>query len=890
MLTSIHDKLFMPWSPQQDVLDSASSLEQRGPLPLPEVNNSADLLAHPDFGQIQQHFLADIDELTQISRFYLGSKHDHAIGVFRNKIEQSAAQGVELLLTYRESREYLHQFVLITKQQRPTTWAADQLGQNLTPLQQTLSLILDDSLQDMDLCLSGVMTRLANGYRKLKRLNNDLASHLYEIRQNLAQAFIADFLRQQPKEQVLIAPGMEVHWGNTFYNLLCEPLRLLPLEHDFLAPRIEQLPQDLIEDCLEQSHYAINDFSVFSQLVEQWSQRLLSSLEVTAHSHWLTQSITLEEITPDAIADIRQNLTEPLNQLLQAKEEDAISLIDIFDSEDLDGERLSLTHFKDKLSAWIAYLLTGSKGQHVTNINNDGSLQLASLQNIYFWVIDKPVKTETGMTDSAYTFNPKKHTKLDVSHLQKLDFLSWPPQQALALCCQAIRQTHHIEPLVMFLQEEAIKEHIMLNPRFLTTLVNECSAKCSQKDPQFKQEFMSLFTQRMLATQGRSLADLSAFELLIQLTSLEEVICNLMEQGADLSLYIKIYGQTLITRLPLDSLRKILNTSQCHALYIAAHQDYNITALEKLLCLGQCDEFIQREPIDRHHQHPEALLQLFASEGKLDGIRYLNERMSAHYCSERLRQYSPLLDAIYFGHAECALALLQIPELPVNEACDAPILFTAIKNGHSQVVKQLLTRADAFIGGDTLDTHPLTLAIQLKSKDILALLLAHPNLNINQPINNIAPIYYAAQHQYWHGVEQLLSQENLSIPSPTQESSLLTLACQANQWGIVERLLTKDDPEINFCDKQGGMNALHYAVSANQLKAVQLLLAQPHIDPMVKTTHGQKSALDLAKTLPEKAILALLKNHSAAKASSTNAQQSPQRRAFSLFNLRKYFS
>jgi len=110
------------------------------------------------------------------------------------------------------------------------------------------------------------------------------------------------------------------------------------------------------------------------------------------------------------------------------------------------------------------------------------------------------------------------------------------------------------------------------------------------------------------------------------------------------------------------------------------------------------------------------------------------------------------------------LLLLSIPNLDVNQCymSGSTPLFAASQNGHTSVVKLLLSHPDIKVNQGRKPAYggitPLWFASQNGDASVVKLLLSHPDINVNQPDNDgCTPIYIASHDGHISVVKLLLS-------------------------------------------------------------------------------------------------------------------------------------
>ncbi|KAH9735696.1 ANK REP REGION domain-containing protein [Citrus sinensis] len=221
----------------------------------------------------------------------------------------------------------------------------------------------------------------------------------------------------------------------------------------------------------------------------------------------------------------------------------------------------------------------------------------------------------------------------------------------------------------------------------------------------------------------------------------------------------------------------------------------------------------------------------------------------------------------------------------VNELGETA-LFIAAKNGHLDVVKELLqymTKEGVSLKSNS-GLDPLHVAASQGYQDIVRVLLDHyPELTKTFGQSNATPLITAATKGHIDVLHVLLSKDPhlLKIPRSNGKNAL-HLAARQGHVDVVKHILKKDTQLARHTDKKGqtalhmavkgissevvrlllgadsaiamlpdkfGNTALHVATRKKRIEIVNELLALPDIDVNI-LTKDRKTALDIAEGLP----------------------------------------
>ena len=141
-------------------------------------------------------------------------------------------------------------------------------------------------------------------------------------------------------------------------------------------------------------------------------------------------------------------------------------------------------------------------------------------------------------------------------------------------------------------------------------------------------------------------------------------------------------------------------------------------------------------------------------------------------------------------------------------------LHNACINGHTKVVKLLLAKGFNGNAKDKDRDTPLNHACRNQNVDIVEILSKDSSINVNArgKSGNIPLMIASSSHM----------QNSKSNPAEDVEENV--------QSQMVQFLLQKPDINVNKCDGQSGLTALHFACQSRNLEVVKMLCQHPNIE------------------------------------------------------------
>lgn len=191
---------------------------------------------------------------------------------------------------------------------------------------------------------------------------------------------------------------------------------------------------------------------------------------------------------------------------------------------------------------------------------------------------------------------------------------------------------------------------------------------------------------------------------------------------------------------------------------------------------------------------------------------------------------TPLMYACRAGHVEMVQELLNLgASINIVSERGRTALFEAILHNREDIVDILLKRSDLFINAvneKDYNRTALILAVRLGHVNIVASLLEHDDININQSDSSgITALYLATFKNKVPIVQLLLQKPKIDVDRCDSMSgrSPLIIAAERNHTIIVELLLERDaDPMIR--DRQGGGTALLRAADYGCISVIETML------------------------------------------------------------------
>ncbi|OUR94805.1 hypothetical protein A9Q84_16990 [Halobacteriovorax marinus] len=200
-------------------------------------------------------------------------------------------------------------------------------------------------------------------------------------------------------------------------------------------------------------------------------------------------------------------------------------------------------------------------------------------------------------------------------------------------------------------------------------------------------------------------------------------------------------------------------------------------------------------------------------------------------------------------------------------------LYEAAKKGNIDLVKRFLAKSDIDINENTGGSNALLVASYYGHKEIVRLLLARPEIKVNQRNSflNASALYYAASEKRLGVLRLLLNHPNVDVNLIDNEGySVLAKAAVNNFQAGVKAILQHLKIDINLSNTINIRTAFIHSVISSKVEIVKILLNQPSLD-INKVDDQGLTALDYAIKLGFQEIESLIRAQSAGIPADTTA-------------------
>ncbi|KAK4452216.1 ankyrin repeat-containing domain protein [Podospora aff. communis PSN243] len=227
--------------------------------------------------------------------------------------------------------------------------------------------------------------------------------------------------------------------------------------------------------------------------------------------------------------------------------------------------------------------------------------------------------------------------------------------------------------------------------------------------------------------------------------------------------------------------------------------------------------------LDYDPRRPCALI-IAASNGYTDIVRLL------------LEKYAIKLDGNYPRYP--------LVEDDVYKDAPLPLLHSAVKGGHLETMRYLLTRPDIDINhADPFKGSPLVVAIKGGRLGVVQFLVSDPRLEIKAGATVASALRLAIRAQNFDMVRCFVDGNNLNINGSGEAGSLRPLlqvpALVDKRYQVDMTKLLLAHPDINPNIEDGhGRTQLWMAAASGSREIVDLLVAHPKTDPNIKDGQG----------------------------------------------------
>ncbi len=198
-------------------------------------------------------------------------------------------------------------------------------------------------------------------------------------------------------------------------------------------------------------------------------------------------------------------------------------------------------------------------------------------------------------------------------------------------------------------------------------------------------------------------------------------------------------------------------------------------------------------------------------------------------------------------------SLLKSDKIDVNKPNSKGFtpLYAAIDSGNSNIVKLLLNRPEINPSKIVHGTDVLHLALSKNNidKEVLELLLNHPNTNVNQTdTDGLSPLHSICLSERGNiGVITQLLKSDININQPTQRGyTALDLAILSGNKNVLNSLISHKNTEVNKVNHQG-FTPLQLSVMRGNAEAVSALLQHKKIDINLADRNGNTPLITACK-------------------------------------------
>lgn len=217
-------------------------------------------------------------------------------------------------------------------------------------------------------------------------------------------------------------------------------------------------------------------------------------------------------------------------------------------------------------------------------------------------------------------------------------------------------------------------------------------------------------------------------------------------------------------------------------------------------------------------------------------------------------------------------------------AMTTPLLYIAAKNGHADLVKELLAAGadpNAVRGSDGSEipaeekkfNTPLLIAIKNNFGRVVEALLTTDLIDPNQATESgMTPLFIAAMKGHAKNVEQLLAAKADANKTCYDKSSPIMAAAQTGRVEILKRLLAADANPNQI--HMSGATSLYVAAEAGHFKIVKILLAE-QVDPNQANNFGNTPLFKAAHNGHLEVVNALLAHEQTNPNQANNAGSTP---------------
>ena len=698
----------------------------------------------------------------------------------------------------------LRQFVIIL------TSAADRAGQLSGTAANTFSEVvcqtLSDSLEDLDQCSAGVISRLQTSCDALQALlSSTLTDKLFTIRAQLFNQGIEEFIIEQTRNRTLnVHQGNRNHTHNALHNLACQQFGIPEVE-DPLA--WSHLPDRLIQQFFPYIQLVVSKGNITFCLACEFYQQIRRFIEESGNPHWLDQDIPADQLIYEHTEQLRQQVLEPIKLLLAAPVD--IDLSVIFELKK--SGAYTLEGCLERILPWLSDKLSTREAQPLAIIPKSGNRQLVihNLDDFFFYAELRIAGGQPGET-----------LPMKLSFLNELDLASWPDATIYNLISLAARLTHDPYDIISFACNQRVSNQLnQCAPQVRTTLVDILMDKY-HRHPAFTEALGDAVYHFILpALRGSGSRLFWPLNYLSGYRNVQPQTLDLLLESVLMPVFSAMVAQVRSSKSNYRS--RVLLVSNCldervNALKKMKSHIYNNTLATQVenIMSGIYDTLLNT--VLNHHS--------FVLHAVVDN----NITLLQHLCNfsnvllnvRAKNGMTPLMLAAQGGKLDCINILLARSGglLEHTDSSGNNALLHAAENGHPQCIEALLPSAP-LTHGQLFDWHQdnikaLRAACKPGKEECLSLLLRFLERHNYPPLVRIGSslLMSAAERGDTRHIELLLDNIraidiNKADGSGHTPLTLAVLNCQSR---AVNVLLRRPDLDINR-QNQSGMSALQIA-------------------------------------------------------------------------------
>ena len=698
----------------------------------------------------------------------------------------------------------LRQFVIIL------TSAADRAGQLSGTAANTFSeavcQTLSDSLEDLNQCSAGVISRLQTSCDALQALlSSTLTDKLFTIRAQLFNQGIEEFIIEQTRNRTLnVHQGNRNHTHNALHNLACQ---------QFGIPEVEDplgwshLPDRLVQQFFPYIQLVVSKGNITFCLACEFYQQIRRFIEESGNPHWLDQDIPADQLIYEHTEQLRQQVLEPIKLLLAAPVD--IDLSVIFELKQ--SGAYTLEGCLERILPWLSDKLSTREAQPLAIIPKSGNRQLVihNLDDFFFYAESRIAGGQPGET-----------LPMKLSFLNELDLASWPDATIYNLISLAARLTHDPYDIISFACNQRVNNQLnQCAPQVRTTLVDILMDKY-HRHPAFTGALGDAVYHFILpALRGSGSRLFWPLNYLPGYRIVQPQTLDLLLESVLMPVFSAMVAQVRSSKPNYRS--EVLFVSNClnervNALKKMKSHIYNNTLATQVenIMSGIYDTLLNT--VLNHH----SFVLHAVVDNNITLLQYLCNFSNVLLNVRAKNGMTPLMLAAQGGKLDCINILLARSGglLEHTDSSGNNALLHALKNGHPQCIEALLPAAplthSQLFGWHQNNIRALRAACKSGKEQCLSLLLSFLERHNYPPLARIGSslLMSAAERGDAHHIELLLNIRAIDINKADGSGHTpLTLAVLNRHSRAVSALLRRSDLDINQRQNQSGMSALQIA-------------------------------------------------------------------------------